>query len=86
MVEAARHLDSKVAQEIDVVIERKRVGVMRQRELLILERHCLPEGRAKLASLALVQIRRQIDEYVGARIAPDLLILDPEYIGRLAPG
>ena len=59
---------------------------MRQRELLVLERHCLPEGRAKLAGVALVQMRRQIDECVGARIAPDLLILDPEYIWRLSPG
>src|SRR5271166_1559106 len=51
-LEAARHLHSDVAQELDVVIEREGVGVVRQRELLALKRYRLPEGGAELAGVA----------------------------------
>jgi hypothetical protein len=85
LLETARHLDADVAQEIDIVIERERVGVVRQRERLAAERHRLPEGGTELVGITGLQISRQIDQSAGAGIAADLLVLDPEDVRGLSP-
>jgi len=56
LIEAERHLDPDIAQEVDVVIKRERVGVVRQREWLVAKRHRLPECGTELVGVAGLQM------------------------------